>query len=123
MNKPHIPMITSIIPKLPFIDKQRTIEFYTQLGFQLDADYGNYLILLTEVTELHFFHHPKLRPAASHFMIYLRMNNGIEHFYENLLNQHIPILTALENKPWGQAEFALTDPNGTLLTFGQALTN
>ena len=116
-------MITSIIPKLPFIDKQRTTEFYTQLGFQLDADYGNYLILLTEVTELHFFHHPKLRPAASHFMIYLRMNNGIEHFYENLLNQHIPILTALENKPWGQAEFALTDPNGTLLTFGQALTN
>lgn len=114
-------MITSIIPKLPFIDKQSTVDFYAKLGFRLNADYEDYLILLSEATELHFFHHPKLRPAGSHFMIYLRIDNGIEDFYGNLISKNITMLTPLENKPWGQAEFALTDPNGTLLTFGQAL--
>jgi uncharacterized glyoxalase superfamily protein PhnB len=39
-------MITSVIPKLPFIDKQLTIDFYVdQLGFKLRSDYGDYIIL------------------------------------------------------------------------------
>jgi hypothetical protein len=27
----------------------------------------------------------------------------------------------LQNKPWGQREFALLDPDNNLLTFGQSL--
>ena len=33
-------MIVAIIPKLPFIDKQLTIDFYKKIGFNFDADYG-----------------------------------------------------------------------------------
>jgi hypothetical protein len=28
----------------------------------------------------------------------------------------------LEDKPWKQSEFSVIDPNGTLLTFGQAIS-
>lgn len=113
-------MITIAIPKLPFIEKQKTIDFYlNQLGFELISDYGEYFIVEKDNAELHFFHHPKLRPEASHFMIYLRIDKGIEQFYQNLIENNTKILAPIEVKPWEQIEFAITDPNGTLLTFGQ----
>lgn len=114
-------MITSVVPKLPFVDKQKTLDFYVgQCGFELMSDYGDYFIIKADVAELHFFHHPQLRPANSHFMIYLRVEEGIEQIYQKLIQQQVSILAALAPKPWQQTEFALTDPNGTLLTFGQA---
>ena len=114
-------MITTAIPKLPFIDKQKTIDFYiNQLSFKLISDYGDYFIIKADTAELHFFHHPKLKPTASHFMVYLRMDGGIKDFYQHIISKNTQILTNLETKPWGQTEFAITDPNGTLLTFGQA---
>jgi len=68
-------MITSIVPKLPFIDKQQTVDYYVnRLGFKLRSDYGDYLIVDLEGVELHFFSYPKLEPGKSDFMIYLRIN-------------------------------------------------
>ncbi|AFK03874.1 Glyoxalase/bleomycin resistance protein/dioxygenase [Emticicia oligotrophica DSM 17448] len=114
-------MISIAIPKLPFIEKQQTIDFYVnQLGFSLISDYGEYFIIKKDNAELHFFHHPQLKPAASHFMIYLRIDKGIDEFYQNLLSKKVSMITPLETKPWGQKEFALTDTNSTLLTFGES---
>ncbi len=116
-------MITSVAPKLPFIDKQQTVDFYgNQLGFKLRSDYGEYIIMELESAELHFFAYPELKPDKSDFMIYLRIDNSIEKLYEKCLKSNPPFkrLGKLEIKPWGQKEFPIIDPNGTLLTFGQA---
>ena len=67
-------MITAIIPKLPFINKNETIDFYSTIGFQLDSDYGGYLIFSWEQTELHFFSHAILINLAiifSKYFVYL----------------------------------------------------
>lgn len=117
-------MLSSVVPKLPFIDKKQTLDFYTnQLGFILDADYGDYLILHREGVELHFFSYPSLEPSKSDFMIYVRVDKEIEELYHGFLEVNPPIdrLEKMEVKPWGQKEFAIIDPNGTLLTFGQSL--
>ena len=114
-------MISAVIPKLPFINKKETIDFYTTIGFQLEADYGEYLIFSLEQTELHFFSFQDLDPKKSDFMIYLRVNAEIERLYHKLIEKGIAIHPngALEQKPWHQIEFSIIDPNGTLLTFGQ----
>lgn len=115
-------MITSIIPKLPFIEKQKTIDFYTnQLGFELGSDYGNYILLNHGTIELHFFLFRELVPSESDFMIYLRIDD-IEEYYQKIqgLGAAIHPNGKLEDKPWGQKEFSIIDPNGTLLTFGQS---
>ena len=114
-------MISAVIPKLPFINKDETIDFYNTIGFQLDADYGQYLIFSLEQTELHFFYHDNLNPKKSDFMIYLRVNAEIELIYNKLIEKGIAIHPngAIEKKPWNQIEFSIIDPNGTLLTFGQ----
>ena len=117
-------MITRAVPKLPFIDKKQTIEFYAGgLGFTLQSDYGNYVIMNFAEAELHFFSYPELERTKSDFMIYLRVNKSIDDLYEALQKNNIDIHPngKLEDKPWRQREFSIIDPNGTLLTFGQAV--
>lgn len=116
-------MIVSAVPKLPFRDKEKTVAYYVDgLGFSLQSDYGDYLILKMDSAEIHFFSHPGLEPAQSHFMVYLRVDN-IDEFYRRLTDRAVEIHPngSLATKPWGQKEFALLDPDNTLLTFGQSV--
>ena len=114
-------MITTAIPKLPFIDSQETRDYYARLGFTLRSDYGDYLIMSLDGVELHFFSCPPLVPSKSDFMIYLRVDKGIQDRYSVFQEKGLGIHPngELEDKPWGQKEFAMIDPNGTLLTFGE----
>lgn len=114
-------MIARIIPKLPFIDKQKTLDFYMKLGFEFVIDYDQYVIVRYEDMEIHFFEHLSLKPDISDFMIYLIIDKDIEVFYTELQECNVDIHPngALEDKDWNMTEFALIDPNGTLLTFGQ----
>jgi hypothetical protein len=43
--------------------------------------------------------------------------------YNEFLERKVPIHLHgnLEQKPWGQWEFSLLDPNNNLLTFGQSV--
>ncbi|HQU83072.1 MAG TPA: VOC family protein, partial [Pyrinomonadaceae bacterium] len=110
-------MITSIVPKLPFINKEETLDFYlNRLGFKLGSDYGDYFIVFADNAEIHFFSYPDLEPSKSDFMVYLRVENGIDELYSKY-SSCTKIIGKLEAKHWRQKEFALTDPNGTLLTF------
>lgn len=116
-------MISHIIPKLPFINKNETKIFYTQLGFDFVADYGDYLIALYNNHELHFFEYPTLVPEQSDFMIYLKISNDIDEFYQQIKDKNIAIHPNgdLKNQPWHMREFSVIDPCGTLLTFGEKL--
>lgn len=102
--------------------KAQTLDFYIQqLGFELLADYGDYVLVKKEQVELHFFQYKDLDPATNYGQVYIRTNN-IQQLYQDLLERKVPIHpnSPLQQKPWGQWEFALLDPDHNLLTFGQA---
>ncbi|MFZ1790044.1 MAG: VOC family protein [Saprospiraceae bacterium] len=116
-------MIISVIPKLPFINRDETIFFYVkQLEFELLSDYGDYLIMEKDGVEVHFFSFPSLIPSKSDFMVYVRIDANIESLVASFKskNPSLKWILDLETKPWGQKEFSLSDPNGTCLTFGQS---
>lgn len=116
-------MLQAIIPKIPFIVKEKTLDFYLkQLQFNLISDYGDYVILEKDDLEIHFFSYPSLEKEKSDFMLYIRVSD-IETFYENLIQNDVKIHPngKLETKAWNQTEFSIIDPNGTLLTFGENL--
>lgn len=116
-------MISQIIPKIPFIDKGKTIVYYKNLGFEFVADYDNYLIAIYNNSELHFFEFKELIPSKSDFMLYLKISNNIDKFFQQVKAKSIEIHPNgnLETKPWGMKEFSLLDPNGTLLSFGEKI--
>ena len=116
-------MLTSVIPKLPMRLKSQTKSYYIgQLGFLEMADYGDYLLLKKEGVEIHFFEFKTLDPLKNYGQIYIRTNQ-IEALYNQLLDANVAIHpnAPLQQKPWGQIEFSLLDPDNNLITFGQAV--
>lgn len=117
-------MLSSIHPKLPFLNSEVTLGYYVnQLGFELVADFGNYLIVKKDQIEIHFFKFQELSPADNYGQVYIRTEN-IDALYTNLLAKKVAIHPngKLEPKPWKQKEFALLDPDNNLLTFGETIS-
>ncbi|MGJ7033203.1 bleomycin resistance protein [Niabella hirudinis] len=118
-------MLTAIHPKLPMRDKVTTRHFYVhQLGFREfgDADYAGYLMVQKEAVQLHFFEFRELDPAENYGQVYIR-TDAIEILYQDLQYRGVSIhpAGALQEKPWGQKEFSILDPDNNLLTFGQSI--
>ena len=116
-------MLTTIHPKLPMRDKTITIDYYIkQLGFEILADYNEYLILKKDTIELHFFEFKQLSILDNYGQVYIRTND-IETLYLSLIDNKVDIHPngQLQTKPWGQKEFSLLDPDHNLLTFGQSM--
>jgi catechol 2,3-dioxygenase-like lactoylglutathione lyase family enzyme len=116
-------MLTHIHPKLPMRNKALTKAFYvTQLGFRECGDYGDYLIIEKDAIELHFFLFEALNPKENYGQVYIRTDNVAE-WYRLASDKQLPIpaLGHLQEKPWGQKEFALLDPDHNLLTFGEEM--
>lgn len=116
-------MLQSIAPKLPMRNKDITLDYYVQkLRFKAVADYTDYLIVEKDDIEIHFFLFQKLIITENYGQVYIRLTD-IEDFYEGLKIRNVAIHPngALEEKPWGQKEFSLLDPDSNLLTFGEEL--
>ena len=115
------------IPILPSRSIDATVEFYRRLGFEGGPHEFNsaYAILRRGQIELHFFEHAALVPAESFAGCYLRVRD-VESLHQAfasaaLPSTGIPRMDALEDKPWGLREFAIVDPDGSLLRIGQML--
>lgn len=116
-------MLTQVIPKLPMRLKRLTKSYYIdQLGFMELSDYGDYLLLEKDGFEIHFFAFKSLDPLQNYGQIYIRTDQ-IVSLYAQLQEAGVSIHPngSLQQKPWGQLEFSLLDPDHNLITFGQAV--
>ncbi|NNJ89733.1 MAG: VOC family protein [Eudoraea sp.] len=118
-------MLRSVCPKLPMRNKKVTYDYYTgKLGFKVvgNAEYDDYLMLEKEQIEIHFFKFEELKPKENYGQVYIRTDN-IDLLYKSFLENDVSIHPNghLEEKPWGQKEFSILDPDINLLTFGQRI--
>lgn len=119
-------MLTTIHPKLPMRDKTTTKHYYIEkLGFSLLGGdiFPDYLMLIKDNIEIHFFKFEDLDPKENYGQVYIRTTD-ISTLYQSLLDNGTTIHpnAPLHIKPWGQQEFSLLDPDNNLLTFGQSIT-
>jgi catechol 2,3-dioxygenase-like lactoylglutathione lyase family enzyme len=115
-------MITAIIPRLPARDLGETEKFYKEhLGFETIAKLDDYLILSRNGMELHFYQNRVMNVQKNNTMLYVRVSEHIQALHDKAVTERLPyaVLGKLEEKPWGEIEFSLLDPNHNLLTFGQ----
>lgn len=116
-------MLTDINPKLPMRSKSATRQYYVdQLGFEEIGDYEGYLMVRKDKIEIHFFEFKELDPKENYGQVYIRTDD-IDSLYQSLLDNKTAIHPngKLGTRPWGQREFALLDPDNSLLTFGQSI--
>lgn len=115
--------LEQVHPKLPMRDLEATRQYYEQsLGFLVIGHYPNYLMVTKDHIELHFFLHATLDPLQNDGQVYIRVSN-IDAWYNFLVGRGVAIHPngLLEDKPWGQREFSLLDPDHNLLTFGELM--
>ncbi len=104
-------------------NKLKTKSFYIErLGFEDIGitDFPNYLILKKDAIQIHFFLHSELDIHQNDGQVYIRTND-IHSLYNIFINRDVEIHPngKIEEKPWGQIEFSILDPDNNLLTFGQ----
>ncbi len=117
--------IVGIAPKLPMRSKAATYDYYiNQLGFNIVGtdEYPDYFMVEKEGFQIHFFEFKELDPKENYGQIYIRTNK-IEVFYQHFIDRGVAIHPngALRERPWGQKEFHLLDPDNNLLSFGQSI--
>lgn len=121
-------MTDSAVPILPSRDLDQTITFYERLGFTVRRDHTEpYLIARRGDWELHFFYFPDLDPYTSNHMCFLWTAGG-KQLWDDWLRLGLPAagIPRLQHVGVdvrrGFSEFAVIDPNGTLLRVGTRLT-
>jgi len=115
-------MIKAIIPRLPARDITETETFYQKhLDFKTVSRLADYLVLSRNGLELHFYHNRVLNVQKNNIMLYIRVSDHIQDLHDKAVSNTLPhaAMAKLEEKPWGEIEFSLLDPNHNLLTFGQ----
>jgi catechol 2,3-dioxygenase-like lactoylglutathione lyase family enzyme len=113
------------VPILPSRDLDETRTFYDRLGFQtMGGVYDDYMLLIREAAEIHFFLKPDVDPLTTDFSCYLRVD-GADALYEEWAALRIPHEAATGSRlvppidtEYGMREFALVDRSGNLLRIG-----
>ena len=105
---------------LPCNDVPASRAFYERLGFRVTGGGDEYLMMAdAHGAELHL--QPAvpgwLTPGRNPFGLYL-YSEAVDELAANFAGEILGAQQAAEDKPWGMYEFALSDPDETLVRIG-----
>jgi catechol 2,3-dioxygenase-like lactoylglutathione lyase family enzyme len=108
------------IPTLPMRDVRETRAFYEALGFicvHENPPPDSFLSMVRDGAMLQFFPaHVDPRASTHTFQIFVQ---DLQPIYAAFKSAGVANVLPIEKKPWGVEEFALVDPNGTLMRIAQ----
>lgn len=104
------------------------LAFYEQrLGFERDFVYEDfYASVSRDGAVIHLKCAPKLqaerahRRSEEHLDAFLAVS-GVRELHDELVRRGAPIVKPLEQRPWGQRDFYVEDPDGYILCFSEAV--
>lgn len=113
------PQLIDLIPTYPVENMQRALDYYTaKLGFSIVLQSGgNYASVGRDFIQigLALSKGAAKGPKSSS---YVNMSN-IDIFYKELTARGVKIARELKTQPSKMREFAIVDPDGNTLTFGE----
>ena len=110
------------IPILPSADLDRTIAFWTPVGFKVVERFDGYLVTHADGVELHFTvdtggdpsdDAAAVRPAAA----FVHVKDALA-LWKRLRSADVAGVGRVEYRDYGLREFAVTDPDGNRVRFG-----
>lgn len=106
---------------LPCTDLDASTAFYERLGLKVSGDYGSYRLMEDdEGWQLHLHTEAPegwFDPRSNPFGLYL-YTARVAELAERVRDQIIEREKAPTHKPWGTYEFAISDPDATLVRVG-----
>ena len=115
-------VLQSIAGIVPVRNMAVSVAFYQRLGFVSTPyeDGSDYVFLSRDGAE---FHLRLLKAADWTFnpMALYFYTNDVDVFYDEVIAAGVKTLEAPEDKPWRMREFSVSDPDATLLRFGERI--
>jgi predicted enzyme related to lactoylglutathione lyase len=115
----------SIMPEMPVRNLSAGVEFYTKvLGFRLEHLHGDeYAVMRREAVRIGLMRAtPEWPPGIGRLYAFVR---GIEALFASVEGAIAPaggkVIEALAPRPYGLKDFAISDPDGNRLGFGEDL--
>jgi catechol 2,3-dioxygenase-like lactoylglutathione lyase family enzyme len=120
--------ISTAAPQFLVDRLNEALDFYEQrLGFERDFVYEDfYASVSRDGAVIHLKCAPKLhaerahRRSAEHLDAFLPVS-GVVELHEEFVRRGAPILKPIEERPWGQRDFYVEDPDGYILCFSEAV--
>ena len=114
-------LLCSATPIVPARHMVESIRFYERLGFVCEPydDGSQYAFLSRDGQELHLGLMDGAAFTFNAMGVYFVVED-VDIFYDEVRAAGIECLSAPETKPWRMREFSVSDPDETLLRFGQA---
>ena len=115
-------MLLSIAAIVPVRDMARSVEFYQRLGFLCEPyeDGSRYAFLLRDEQALHLARMEEAEWTFNPMGVYFYVSD-VDVLYDELLAAGVTCLGMPEDKDWRMREFAVSDPDGALLRFGERI--
>ncbi len=112
------PVLTSsAVPILPSLDLDRTLAFYSYLGFELLGRTEDYLRVALDGAEVHFYLAPELEPMVNGAGCYLRFADP-DALLSGWSADGVACLEMPSTAAYGRTLFAIVDPAGNTLRIG-----
>jgi predicted enzyme related to lactoylglutathione lyase len=119
---PMTPMrIESILPEMPVRNLSAAVDFYTGvLGFRLEYLHGDeYAVMRRDIARVGLLRAtPEVAPGSGRVYVIV---SGIDGYYQSIRTAGGKISDPLDRRPYGLKDFAMTDPDGNRLAFGEQL--
>jgi catechol 2,3-dioxygenase-like lactoylglutathione lyase family enzyme len=128
MTTTRTPRVTSLAPQFLVDDLERSVEYYTKLGFEFgEAWEGFYAIGYIDGLELHLKEAPKnveerRRRRENEHLDAAAGVEGIEEYFRRCVANGVTILKTLAPTEWGTKDFYVEDPDGYIICFGGRAT-
>ncbi len=112
------------IPVMTVNDIDRSLTFFSHLGFQVHHLEGGFAIIKRDAIEVHFTHHPEMRPEENNSVCRIAVSN-IDALCQEVLAVHtlhphlFSRMPSLTTQPWGR-EINIVDPCGILIRFSES---
>jgi catechol 2,3-dioxygenase-like lactoylglutathione lyase family enzyme len=119
------PAIAAVAPILPVRDLARAVDFYRCLGFTAHTWQNGdaYAFIQRDGHEFHLSRSDKLTGNQSPAAVYFYLVKGTAAALESEFRAAgVEILSPLAPRPWKMKDFTISDPDGTLLHFGEDIS-
>ncbi|WP_432720110.1 VOC family protein [Jeongeupia wiesaeckerbachi] len=110
--------ITATVPVLASLDIAESAAYYQTLGFAVTLQLPDYLIVVRDGCELHFWPCDE-KHIAENTSCYIR-SDDVDALHAEFVARgvrHRPPVS----QPWGMKELYVIDPHGNLLKFGEMI--
>ncbi len=118
LNVPDVPASAEFVKRhLGFVE---SMAYEDKMASLTREDAGFNLIYLQ--TGLETFKPRDLAGSAKEGLLVVFVVEGFDAEYERLVEEGVPIVTAIETEPWGERYFQMADPSGVIIQLVEWVT-